>query len=97
VCTRTCVPIGTRVWAVTHIQSVTHTPKKQAPSVLHIGRLEKWREKADSDIAKIIDVYLRELNAPLGYTGEQDENWFDRMREKDIKTLEEIKKRRLKS
>lgn len=59
--------------------------------------MEKWREEADSDIAKIIDAYLNELNAPLGYTGPQDENWFDRMREKDIKTLEEIKKRRLKS
>ena len=58
--------------------------------------MEKWREEADSDIAKIIDVYLNELNAPLGYSGEQDEGWFDRMREKDIKTLEEIKKRRLK-
>jgi integrase len=57
--------------------------------------MEKWREEADSDIAKIIDVYLRELNAPLGYSGEHDEGWFDRMREKDINILEEIKKRRL--
>jgi hypothetical protein len=59
--------------------------------------MEKWRQEADSGIAKIIDVYLNELNVPLGYTGSQDEDWFDRMREKDIKTLEEIKKRRLKS
>jgi len=57
--------------------------------------MEKWRQEADSDLAKIIDVYLSELNAPLGYSGPKDENWFDRMREKDIKTLEEIKKRRL--
>jgi integrase len=56
--------------------------------------MEKWRQEADIDIAKIIDVYLNELNAPLGYSGEQDEDWFDRMREKDIKTLEDIRKRR---
>ena len=56
--------------------------------------MEKWREEADSDIAKIIEVYLSELNAPLGYSGSKDEEWFDRMREKDIKTLDEIRQRR---
>jgi len=57
---------------------------------------EKVKE-SDEDITKIVEVLGTLINAPLGYTGPQDENWFDRAYGKAEKIIEDLQRRRLKS